>query len=301
MIRDYEDRDADPAAEMIVRYSPWLWTARGLRHRLHALPERAHRKAWVADVDGAIVGWGEAEFDWVAERDDIGTVWVLVASDHRGQGLGSELFARAAAHMEAHGAAELRTWSLPDGDAFVEHRGFRRARVERISAVDPGTVDTSALDEIPDGVRVEPLDALLDRLPELHVLYAEAAADMPADHAESNIPYDEWVEETVGSPDLSREGSMVVLVDDRPAALSWLEVDEVNKVAQHDLTGTARAFRRRGLARIAKLAALRWSGQAGIKRITTGNDSTNVGMLAINDELGFRPYAVETEWVKPLS
>ena len=94
---------------------------------------------------------------------------------------------------------------------------------------------------------------------------------------------------------------MVVLADDRPAALSWLEVDDVNRVAQHDLTGTARAFRRRGLARIAKLAALRWAGQAGITRVATGNDSTNVGMLAINDQLGFRPYAVETEWVKPLS
>jgi RimJ/RimL family protein N-acetyltransferase len=124
---------------------------------------------------------------------------------------------------------------------------------------------------------------------------------MPADHAASNIPYDEWVEETVGNPDLNRDASTVVLVDDRPAALSWLEVDTVHRVAQHDLTGTARAFRRRGLARLAKLAALRWCAQAGIARVTTGNDSTNVGMLAINDEVGFRPYAVETEWVKPLS
>ncbi len=30
----------------------------------------------------------------------------------------------------------------------------------------------------------------------------------------------------------------------------------------------------------------------------TENDSENVGMLAINDELGFKPYAVMTEWVK---
>jgi hypothetical protein len=30
----------------------------------------------------------------------------------------------------------------------------------------------------------------------------------------------------------------------------------------------------------------------------TENDSENVGMLAINDELGFAPYTVATEWVK---
>jgi GNAT superfamily N-acetyltransferase len=301
VIRDYEDRDAEAGAALIVEYSPWLATPEGLRHRLRALPERAHRKTWVAEVDGGVVAWGEAEFDWVAERDDIGTVWVVVASDHRGRGLGSALFERTTAHMEEHGAGELRTWSIPAGESCLERRGFRRAREERISAVDPRTVDTSRLDDLPAGVDIVPLAALLDRLPELHALYSEAAADMPADHAESNIPYDEWVEETVGNPDLDRDASMVVLVEGRPAALSWLEVYRAQRIAQHDLTGTARAYRRRGLARLAKLAALRRCVDGGIVRVTTGNDSTNVGMLAINDEVGFRPFAVETEWVKPLS
>lgn len=32
-----------------------------------------------------------------------------------------------------------------------------------------------------------------------------------------------------------------------------------------------------------------------------GNDAENAAMLALNRELGFRPFAVETEWVKPLT
>jgi GNAT superfamily N-acetyltransferase len=225
---------------------------------------------------------------------------VVVEPERRRRGLGSALFEGAAGHLVSNGARELRSWSLPDGAAFLERRGFRRAREERVSAVDPRTVDTSRLDELPPGVRIVPLRELQDRLREVHAVYAETAADMPADHAETNVPYDEWLAETFADPDLTHDGSFVVLVDDAVAALSWLTVDAGQGLGQQELTGTGRAFRRKGLARLAKLAVMRWAAASSITRISTGNDATNAGMLAINDELGFRPFAVETEWVKSL-
>lgn len=169
---------------------------------------------------------------------DIGRVWVLVSPLHRRRGNGSELFERGTAHLVAHGARELLSWSFPGGDSFVEHRGFDRMRVERLSALDPRTVDTSTLESPPAGVRIVALGELDDRLREVHALFAEALADVPSDHPETNLPYDEWLTETIGDPDLSREGSVVVLVDGRPAS------------------------------------------------------------LALNNALGFRPFASETEWVK---
>ena len=69
---------------------------------------------------------------------------------------------------------------------------------------------------------------------------------MPADNPETNVSLDEWLSETIGSPDLDRELSVVVLVDDRPAALSWVNANRAHGLADHDLTGTARAYRRRG-------------------------------------------------------
>jgi GNAT superfamily N-acetyltransferase len=300
VIRAYEDRDAESAAALIAEHSPWLQTAAGLRHRLAALPPRAQRETWVAEIGGEIVGWAEAEFDWTAERADIGQAWALVAPSHRMRGYGSKLFERAAEHLTAREAGELRSWSFSEGEAFLERRGFTRARVERLSALDPRTVDTSQLEALPAGVRIVRLEQLDERLPEVHALFAEALADMPADHAETNLPFDEWLTETIGDPDLSREGSVVVLVDGRPAALSWVNVDGARGYAEQQLTGTARAQRRRGLARVAKLAVIRWCAEAGIVRLATGNDSTNAGMLAINDQLGFRPFAEETEWVKQL-
>ena len=301
MIREYEDADAEEASALLADNSPWLWTAAGLRHRLAALPQRAHRATWVAEEDGRIVGWAEAEFDWAAEREDIGTLYALVAPNHRRRGIGSALFERAAAHLGERGAFELRSWTFPDSDAFLEARGFTRAREERMSAVDPRTVDTSALDALPGGVQIVPLSELAGRLEDVHRVYAEAAEDMPADHRESNVPFDEWLEETVAEPDLNRDGSMVVLIDGQPAALSWLKVDRDRGFAEHELTGTARAYRRRGLARLAKLAVLRWAAENAVIRVQTGNDAANARMLAINDELGFLPFAVETEWVKRVS
>ena len=89
-------------------------------------------------------------------------------------------------------------------------------------------------------MRIVPLAELLDRLPEVHALYTEAAADMPADNPEGNVSLDEWLSETIGSPDLDRELSVVVLVDDRPAALSWVNAD---RSARRSQTTTSRAPR----------------------------------------------------------
>jgi RimJ/RimL family protein N-acetyltransferase len=181
-----------------------------------------------------------------------------------------------------------------DGHRFLAHRGYERTRTEHLSALDPRAVDTSE-PRLPDGFRLATLAALRGRERELHGLYVEASADMPADDAESNIGFDEWVAETLGDPALSRDGSFVVLDGDTPAALAWIKVAGTR--AENELTGTARAYRRRGLARAAKLATIRWCAEQGIERIATGNDSTNVGMLAINDELGYRPWIDWHEYV----
>jgi GNAT superfamily N-acetyltransferase len=298
VLRDFEHRDADAAADLLAEHTPWFETARGIRHRISVLPERAHRGTWVAEDDGVVVGYAEAEFQWATDRDDVGQIYALVAPSHRRRGIGSALFDRAVQHLLAHGARELRSWSFAESDRFLEQRGFRRTREERMSAVDPRTADTSALDALPNGVEVVPLRALRSRLQEVHAVYADSARDMPVDHAESNIPFEEWRRETIDDPDLTHDGSFVVLVDGTPAALSFLKVDPRHGLAEHELTGTSRAYRRQGLARLAKLAVLRWAAASGIARVSTGNDATNIGMLAINTELGFRPFAVETEWVK---
>ncbi len=298
MIRDFDDADAEGASDLIAEHSPWFSTAEGTRHRRRSVPPRAHLRYWVAEDAGRIVGWGEAEFDWATTAENVGGLWAIVHPDHRLHGLGGALFERAAEHLVSHGARELRCWSEAESAPFLERRGFTPGRSDRLSALDPAIVDMSRLATLPEDVRIVPLANLLDRLPEVHAVYAEAAADMPGDNPNDNLSLDEWLSETIGSPDLDRELSVVVLVDDVPAALSWVNADRAHGLADHDLTGTARAYRCRGLARLAKLEVVRRCAEAGISRVMTENDSENAGMLAINDELGFAPYTVATEWMK---
>jgi GNAT superfamily N-acetyltransferase len=305
MVREFQDRDAAAAAALIAEHSSWFATPAGLCHRLRSLPSRARAARWVEERDGAVVGWCETEFEWTTEAEDLAGLWAIVHPEHRRGGVGSALFESGVDHALAHGARTLRSWSDEERSPFLERRGFEPTRNERMSALDPRTTDTSRLDVLrtalgDDGVRLVPLADLLERLEEVHALYVEAAADMPSDNAQTNIPYEDWLEEKIADPDLSRDGSFVVLVDGRPASLSWISVDLERRVAGHDLTGTAPAYRRRGLARLAKLGVLRWCAEQGIVRLLTGNDSENAAMLALNDELGFKPYVTVTEWRKLL-
>jgi GNAT superfamily N-acetyltransferase len=66
------------------------------------------------------------------------------------------------------------------------------------------------------------------------------------------------------------------------------------------MTGTLREYRRRGLARLVKLAAIRWAAENGITALHTDNDSTNADMLALNEHLGYRPTATGTTFAKTL-
>ena len=123
---------------------------------------------------------------------------------------------------------------------------------------------------------------------------------MPADRR-SDLPLDEWLEETIGDPNLDRDTSVVVLVDDQPAALSWIYVDERHGRADHDLTGTARSFRRRGLARLAKLAVIERAAARRGHHADDGERQRERRHAGDQRQLGFRPFAVVTEWVKPLT
>ncbi|MBM0224834.1 hypothetical protein [Micromonospora sp. ATA51] len=57
------------------------------------------------------------------------------------------------------------------------------------------------------------------------------------------------------------------------------------------MTGTRRAFRSRGLAKLAKNDSLHLARAAGYTAAFTGNDTENAPLLAINTWFGYRPTA----------
>jgi hypothetical protein len=66
------------------------------------------------------------------------------------------------------------------------------------------------------------------------------------------------------------------------------------------MTGTARAFRGRGLAKLAKNHSLHRARAAGFTDAFTGNDAANGPMLAINEWFGYEICATEVNHVLDL-
>jgi GNAT superfamily N-acetyltransferase len=304
-IRPFREPDAPAAAELLRGLLPgYLFSPELLLHWNRSAPPRAHACFWVAESGQRIVGWADAEFRWRAAEPGIGELWVGVAGDARRRGFGGRLYDIGEKHLLDRGAWKLESGVDDEsGRIFAERRGFRPTRVERLWTLDPAAVDPAELTVLEaakraEGFTVLPLRELLGRPRDLHALYAEADADIPSDDEPGEFPYEEWLEETLRTPLLDRDGSFTVLFGNRPVSFAWLLVDREGGRAEHELTGTLREFRGQGLARLAKLAGIRWARENGIRTLLTGNDSANAPMLRINERLGYRPTIERTEVAK---
>jgi GNAT superfamily N-acetyltransferase len=262
----------------------------------------------VAESDGEVVGWGSGGLETEIDRDDVAWLNVMVRPAWRGQGIGAALYESAEAHLLGQGARRLLTETTDDPVAwgFAERRGFRHTMTRRLSSLDPLTLDDAELDALAaakesEGFTLAPLAAFHDRPELIHAVDAEALLDEPADEPLTKLPLDEWLASSWRHPDLASEGSFAVLHGGRPVAIAWLLVDLEGGRAGNGFTGTLRAYRGRGLARLAKLASISWLRARGVALLVTENDETNAAMLAVNTRLGYRPFATARAYLKDIA
>jgi GNAT superfamily N-acetyltransferase len=304
VIRELRPGDAAGAAALLHEdEQPTPVTGPGILHWHDSQPERARVGSWVAVEGERVVGWARARLRWATSAEGVGEAWAFVSPSWRRRGLGAGLYERAAAHLDRVGARVLESWSeTADGGRFLEARGFRPVRRLHVLRLDL-PADVSALEGLraareAEGFEVVPLSAVLDRPRELHAVDAAATADVPMTYAEDDFRYEDWVQEALGHPQLSHEGSAVVLAAGTPAAYALLHVDPEARLAANEMTGTRRDVRRRGLARLAKLVTIAWAQEQGYEAIVTESDSENVGMVALNESLGYRAVATETQYLR---
>ncbi len=304
MIRAFRPEDADLLAELLDEDRiPQAVTGAGIRHWLTSQPERAHVAVWTAEEEGEVAGWVRARLRWATSAEGVGEVWAFVVPRLRRRGLGAALYDSAHAHLLGAGARVLGSWTTgEEGGRFLVARGFRPTRTQEILQLDLASADLSALDRLlaaseGEGYEVVPLAAVVDRPEELYAVDAEATADVPGTFAEDDVRFEDWLTEALGHPQLSREGSFVVLSGGKPVAYAFLHVDPASRLAANEMTGTHRDHRRRGLARLAKLMSIAWAREQGYAAILTESDQDNSGMLHLNRSLGYRPAGTETQYL----
>ncbi|MEU3727301.1 GNAT family N-acetyltransferase, partial [Streptomyces sp. NPDC031705] len=128
---------------------------------------------------------------------------------------------------------------------------------------------------------------------------AEVTADEPGDVPVVLDDYQDWLDGVWHQPTLDHALTTVVLVDGAVAAFSAARTDGATRYSSA-MTGTLRAFRGRGLAKLAKTDSLHRARAAGYTEAFTGNDAGNGPMLAVNAWFGYEVCATETRHTKKL-
>jgi GNAT superfamily N-acetyltransferase len=181
----------------------------------------------------------------------------------------------------------------PAGLRFAESRGLTQYDSEVISKLDPRE---AVLETKPhESYRLLRLAEVRDREHDLFDFYGAAGAIPPGDPG-NRVTLDEWREFILGNPTLDDEGSFVVVdASERIVSLAWLLVDHDRRRAENEWTATLPDLRRRGLARLVKVATIGWAAEQGLTEIVTGNDPDNLPMRELNRRLGYRELFVRRD------
>ncbi|MFI6406400.1 GNAT family N-acetyltransferase [Streptomyces sp. NPDC050548] len=267
----------------------------------HAHSEARLRRL-VAEEDGEIIGTAQVGIAYDSPEPGQGFVNVYVHPGRTRRGAGTLLVRAAEEHLAAEGAVRLYAWVLdaPDNRAFAERFGYTASRSAHFLRLDLAHGTLPPLQDLPPGVEIRPGSDFADDPHPLFELDAEAMLDEPSDIDTEFTDYEVWLDENWRNPLFSPELTSVALVDGRPAAFSAARTDGGFRYGTV-MTGTARAHRGRGLAKLAKNDSLHRARAAGFTEAFTGNDAGNGPMLAINKWFGYETCATEVRYVRELA
>ncbi|MEW2047368.1 GNAT family N-acetyltransferase [Streptomyces sp. NPDC005476] len=272
-------------------------------HGLSLSHPGAHARKLVAVEDDEIIGTVQVSLAHDSPEPGQGTLNVYVDPARTGRGAGTLLVRAAEEHLAAHGAVKLFTWVLdePGDRAFAEGHGYRPSRSAHFLYLDLAHAALPPLQDPPPGVELRTAADFADDPRPLFALDAEAGSDEPGDIATEFTDYRAWVDEYWRHPHLNAELTSVAVADGRPVAFSVAHTHAHNPGRYSTaMTGTARAYRGRGLARLVKNHSLHRARAAGYMEAYTGNDADNEPMLAINRWFGYEIRATEVRHVREL-
>jgi GNAT superfamily N-acetyltransferase len=278
-----------------------LFTPESVLHDLaHTHPDARFRQL-VAEVDGECVGTAEVGLAYDSPEPGQGYLNVYVHPDRTGLGAGSLLVRTAQEQLAGYGATRLLAWVLdePGNRAFAERHGYRASRSAHFLRLDLAHGTLPPLQDPPPGVELRTAADFADDPRPLFALDAEATADEPGDVSAELADYDTWLDETWRHPLNDLELTVVAVVDGRPAAFTAARTDGAGRYGS-GMTGTARAHRGLGLAKLVKNHSLHRARAAGYSEAFTGNDTGNGPMLAINKWFGYEVCATEVRYVREL-
>lgn len=279
--------------EQVEAWAEILWRVEGLRLGVDELRhsfEQDPESLWaLAYLDGEPVGTGVGRPSSLAAANYAS---VRVLPERRRSGVGTALLAALVEHAKALGAGEL--WGRIRADdsatlAFAEHRRFREVGRERDVVLDLTKVEPAAPDP-PPGITLVSFAERPDLIPAVFAVDNEVSVDVPAHSTHEPVTNERWRRENIEGPGAFPEACFAALDGDEVVGYTSLRrYGADSPEAENRLTAVRRPWRRRGIATALKRAQIEAARRAGIERLFTTNDETNVGMRGVNERLGYEP------------
>ncbi|CCK31203.1 GNAT family acetyltransferase [Streptomyces davaonensis JCM 4913] len=267
----------------------------------HFHPDARYRPL-LAEEDGEIIGSAQVGLLHETPTPVQGFINVYVHPDRTRRGAATLLVRAAEEYLAGLGATRLLAWVLdePGNRAFAEAHGYTAGRSSHFQRLDLANGTLPPLQDLPPGVELRPAADFADDPRPIFELDAETTADEPSEAGSAELAdYEGWLENTWRHPLNNLDLTTIALVDGRPAAFTAARTDGGTRYTT-GMTGTARAFRGRGLAKLAKNDSLHRARAAGYTEAFTGNDTGNEPMLAINKWFGYEICATEVRYVREL-
>ena len=276
----------------------------------HDAPGRISCRQVAVNKDDAVVGYAVSVHEtW----DPAGQfyAWAGVAPAWRGRGIGAALYSDMLEFLQQHKARTVTSEVRDDcavSQAFARRHGYEHDRHLFQSSLDLESFDESPYapileDNAASGIRIHSLADFGDTQEVRRKLYEVNAVtdrDVPGwtGPGLSFEEFNEWVYESGWyRPDgqlLAADGAADSKVDGAADGDRWVGICAVRlypeaRQAFNVHTGVIRSYRRRRIALVLKLAAIRYARAQGARTICTHNDSMNGPMLALNRNLGYVP------------
>lgn len=303
ILPDEYDRLADLLSQGFTQPS----TASELAENDNRLPQGSilHRTLAV-DGEGRVLGFGEA---FRYPNTKAGKFYITVAVDRaaRREGVGTALLSEVEAFATGHGGNYF-VGSVRDDDpvslAYAHKRGYATERHWFTSRLDLTSWDGATFAGVVEAVRAGgigllPFADLADPVAaeqRLYELMSRTMVDLPGYEAAQFMSFETWQNAFIKRP--GAENVVVAADGDRFVGVTIMYKTDAGLYTAH--TSVDRAYRGRHIALALKLYSIDLARARGVTVMTTGNDSLNAPMIAVNRKLGYVPQTGEYDVAKRL-
>ena len=250
-----------------------------------------------ADEEDAPIGYGEIYHE--PTRFDPRRYLLRLGVDgaRRRHGIGAAIWDRLAAELDERAALVCGVWA-GDGTAcqsFIEKRGFVEVirAYEQVVALATAPIPLRAAEARLGGVVTIRTLADLRRtrgdsaLREAYELHTAARVDQSTLWGPVTAPpFADWLAYNVEAPEALVDAYFIALDGEQFVGCSSVRRSSEDQL-RIAITAVLPSHRRRGIARLLKLRVHEWGHRNGFREIHTSTTGPNVGMLRLNESLGY--------------